>query len=220
MRSATANGGAPTSASAGESAPVKITIPGLEIVSMTLTLVGDSPLIVHRFSEKARKMMRDKQTGAATQKKAAKDIFLDYCESMYWLSPMPESPTEDDVARATFGFPTIAFKAAAADAALRGADLKKTDVLASFHIPGEFLRIIGKPTMREDVARVGMGTADLRHRGQFFPWSVEVPVRFNRRMITAEQVVNLFNIAGFSTGVGEWRPQKKGSYGMFHVEVA
>jgi hypothetical protein len=33
-----------------------------------------------------------------------------------------------------------------------------------------------------------------------------------------EQIVNLFNIGGFACGVGEWRPGKDGSNGMFHVE--
>lgn len=34
----------------------------------------------------------------------------------------------------------------------------------------------------------------------------------------AEQIVNLFNVAGFACGVGEWRPSKDGSFGTFHVE--
>jgi hypothetical protein len=32
--------------------------------------------------------------------------------------------------------------------------------------------------------------------------------------------VNLFNTAGFAIGVGEWRPQRDGSYGMFHIASA
>jgi hypothetical protein len=31
--------------------------------------------------------------------------------------------------------------------------------------------------------------------------------------------VNLFNVAGFAVGVGEWRPERDGSNGMFHVQT-
>ena len=71
--------------------------------------------------------------------------------------------------------------------------------------------------MREDVCRVGMGTADLRYRGQFDPWGVKVRVEINTAVISAEQVVNLFALAGFAVGVGEWRPERNGEYGRFRV---
>jgi hypothetical protein len=29
--------------------------------------------------------------------------------------------------------------------------------------------------------------------------------------------MNLLNTAGFAVGVGEWRPEKDGQYGMFRV---
>jgi hypothetical protein len=29
--------------------------------------------------------------------------------------------------------------------------------------------------------------------------------------------VNLFNTAGFGVGIGEWRSEKDGQHGMFHV---
>ena len=88
----------------------------------------------------------------------------------------------------------------------------------AFHVEGEMVEIIGPPpSMREDVARVGMGTADLRYRGEFTPWSVELTVKFNSGLMSAEQVVNLFETAGFAVGVGEWRPERDGPFGRFHV---
>lgn len=83
------------------------------------------------------------------------------------------------------------------------------------------VQIIGPaPAMREDVARVGMGTADLRYRGQFDPWGVRISVQLNTAVISAEQVVNLFNLAGFAVGVAEWRPERDGPYGRFRVAAA
>ena len=43
-----------------------IELPELRKVSVQIRLIGDSPLIVHRFGEKARKMMLDKQMGVAS----------------------------------------------------------------------------------------------------------------------------------------------------------
>jgi hypothetical protein len=74
------------------------------------------------------------------------------------------------------------------------------------------------PEMQEDMVRVGGGTADLRYRPIFHEWAVNLHIRVNARALTLEQLVHLFNQAGFSVGVGEWRPEKHGDKGMFHVE--
>lgn len=197
-----------------------VQIEGIQIATATLRLVGDSPLIVHAWSDKAKKMMLDKQMKKSTRGREAKDPFEDFCDSMYWLSPKPKHPTMEDVKTAKFGFPTVAFKASAVDGAfLAGVTAKKTTGRASFHIDGEMAEIISPnpPEMREDMVRVGMGTADIRYRGEFKDWSVLLNIRYNKNAMSLEQIVNLFNYGGFGVGVGEWRPAKDGSYGMFHV---
>ena len=72
--------------------------------------------------------------------------------------------------------------------------------------------------MREDMVRIGMGTADLRYRGEFKNWATTLTIRYIPFAISMEQIINLFNVGGFSCGVGEWRPEKGGSFGMYHVE--
>lgn len=183
-----------------------VAVPELKIQGMEVTLVGDSPLICHRWSEKAKKQMLDKQMKKAVGAKEAKDPERDYKESLY---PSPDGKG--------FGFPSVAFKAAAVDAATFVDGAKKTELRGAFHIEGELVKIEGKPTPRQDMVRVGMGTADLRYRGEFKQWKAKLRVRYNAAAISAEQIVNLFTTAGFAVGVGEWRPQRDGSYGMFHV---
>lgn len=193
-------------------------IPGIRTETISVKLIGDSPLIMHAWSHKAKQEMLDKQMKKATSGKEAKDPFIDFCDSMYWLSERPEKPTMEDVMKAKFGFPTLAFKAAAVDAGYQQGVLKvKTTARGAFHIIGEFAEIEGLPEMREDMVRIGMGTADIRFRGEFKNWSTVLHIKYNPQAISAEQIVNLLNYGGFGCGVGEWRPQKDGSYGTFHV---
>lgn len=182
-----------------------VDIPSIEIKTYTLHIVGDSPLICHAWSKKAKQEMLDKQMGKARSKKEPKDPHRDYEEAFYRL---PDGRA---------GFPTIAFKAAAVNAASQVAGLTKVFLRGAFHTVGELVAIDGTPRMREDMVRIAMGTADIRYRPEFPAWSVELMVRVNTRSITLEQLIHLFNQAGFSAGVGEWRPERDGQYGMFHV---
>lgn len=191
----------------------------VSVKTIVLKIVGDSPLITHAWSEKAKKQMRDKQMGeaAANRKKDPKDPELEFRQAMY-LTDEQGNPAEDG----TPAVPTIMFKCAAVDAATQLAGVTKVFLRGAFHVIGQLVPIQmpdgSEPILREDMVRVGMGTADLRYRPEFRDWWVELPVRFNTRAINVGQLIDLFNQAGFSTGIGEWRPQKDGQYGMFHVD--
>lgn len=187
-------------------AAMQIQLPELDIRVIDIHVVGDSSLIVHAWSEKAKKQMLDKQMGVASAGREAKNPQRDFEESLYHH---PEGG---------YGFPAIAFKNAAVEACTSlGKSVTKVAARQAFHVVGELVKIDGTPTMREDMVRVGMGTADLRYRGEFVEWSTTIRVRYNARVLSAEQVVNLFNTAGFAVGVGEWRSEKDGSHGLFHV---
>lgn len=201
---------------------VGIELPALEIGLMEVVLIGDSPLIVHAWSQKAKKEMLDKQMKKAKSAKEAKDPKADFAAAMYRLGD------------GGYGFPSVAFKNAAVTAGTSVAGLTKIQARQAFHILGEdadiegafdgsksrvnLVRIEGgEPAMREDMVRVGMGTADLRYRPEFSEWRAKILVRYNQNVLSESQILNLLNVAGFAVGVGEWRPEKDGQYGMFHV---
>lgn len=195
----------------------------IDIRMAEITVVGDTPLIVHKWSEKAKREILDKQMKVTkTKGKDAKSPVADFIDSLYWLEGEPDERTEDGfekaVGAAKFGFPATAFKAAAVAAGYRSGVLKNmVTANGAFHIIGEMVEIKGIPHMREDMVRVGMGTADIRFRGEFDTWSASFTIRYNAAVFSLEQIVNLFNLGGFACGIGEWRPERGGVYGMFHV---
>jgi hypothetical protein len=182
-----------------------VNLPKLDLRTMKISLVGDSSLLCNRFSEKAKQQMLDKQMKKAKQGKEAKDPEQCFRDSLYHL------PGEK------FGFPTIAFKGAAVDACTHVDGITKVEARGAFHVLGEYAEIKGKPQPHTATVRIGMGTTDIRIRGEFPEWSTELTVRYNANTLQPEQIINLFNVAGFAIGVGEHRPQKDGSNGMFHV---
>lgn len=201
-----------------ETQGMTVAIPRIDTRTMQLRLIGDSPLISHAWSQKAIEMMLAKQMKKAKTAKDAKDPWSDFCESLYWLSAKPEKPTEADVTKAEFGFPCVAFKAAAVGACRFSEGIKMTEARGAFHVSGELVKIESDPPkMRQDMVRIAMGTADVRFRGEFTQWAATITVAYNAAALSPEQIVNLFNLAGFGVGVGEWRPEKDGSYGRFHV---
>ena len=203
----------------------EINIPAIDIRTVTIKIIGDTPLIMHKWSEKAKREILDKQMKKAKAKgHEAKAPVEDFINSMYWLEGEPSKKTEkgfaDAIANgARFGFPATAVKAAAVSAAYRAEIVKnKVGMNGAFHIPQEFVEIHGVPQMRVDMVKIGMGTADIRFRGEFPVWWSEFVVRYNAGILSLEQLINMINLGGFACGIGEWRAEKGGTYGSFHVD--
>lgn len=198
-------------------------LPALDLQDMHVTIIGDTPLIVHAWSEKAKRIMLDKQTKAATRGREAKDPREDFNSSIYRL------------ADGRHGIPAVGLKNAGVTACTSIGAITKVAARQAFFIMGEratgegsfegsttsnaLVPLLGlnPPIMREDLVRVGMGVADLRYRAEYFPWACEFVVRFNKRVLSPEQIINLLDTAGFAVGLHEWRPERDGDHGRFHV---
>lgn len=202
----------------------------LDIRPVKLRVVGDSPLIMHAWSEKAKRMMLEAQQGKSKGKsKDAKNPVEDFINSMYWLTEKPTEYTEEAFEKAIekgarFGFPVTGFKQAAISAAYRmGWSKDKVSLRGAFFIESDENGMIeiksDAPKLREDMVKVGMGTADLRYRGEFDNWSADLVINYNANgPYSLDAIINIINAGGYICGVGEWRPEKDGQFGMFHVE--
>lgn len=186
----------------------------IQTTKVKIPIRGTTPLIVHRFSEKAKKAMLDAMQGKKSPKQA-KDPEAEYEAAFYRLK---------DGER--YGFPAIGFKQAMVSATrFFGKDVSMVLVRQTVFVHGEegedqpLIPIDGTPHMREDVVTVGRGGHDLRYRPEFPEWSATVPVEFVTATFTLDSVVSLIEAAGLGVGVGEWRPEKNGDFGQFTVDT-
>ena len=218
-----------------------ITIQPVEKLTAEITIVGETPLIMHCWSEKAKRQLLEAQQGKSVgKKKAYKNPVKDFIESMYWLDGQPEIPegaTEEDCVKifddaiakgARFGFPAVAIKKAATSAAYRqGWTKDKVTANGSFWLLGienpEFVEIQTDepPVMREDMVKISNGVADIRYRGEFRNWKCRCKISYLKNgVFSLENIISMINLGGFSCGLGEWRTEKGGISGSFRVQTS
>lgn len=186
-----------------------LSIPMIDKRVITFSIKGTVPLIVHKFSEKARKMMMDIMQ-KKVKVKELKNEEQEYLNSLYFF---------EDGKRT--GFPAVGFKAGMVRAA-KQTSMNMTDARGMFHViadEGDLIEIKGTYKMRSDMVRVANGGADIRFRAEYPEWTAKIKVIYNATSISSEQIANLINIAGFSCGIGEWRPEKcnAGNFGMYEL---
>jgi len=174
-------------------------------IQVTVQAMGESPLVSHQWSEKAKKMIRDKQQKKARAAKEAKDPEAEFNAARYL-----DADGRDCVL-------AKAFKGAIVSAARFDEDWKMTVLRGAIFVEGDLLPLeYERMENIEDVVRV-QNSADLRYRPYYFGWSTVLTISYNKSVISEEQVVDLIKQAGFAVGVGEGRPEKDGQNGRFEV---
>ena len=195
-----------------------------------LWIVGDTPLITHAWSHKAKLEMLQKQVKATKGGKEARDPEADFVSSLY---EMGKDASGNDI----FGFPATGVKNCILSAAHKDKGIARSSVMAALWIAADMVRVRpalagaicdmplvrifgGAPEMREDMVKIGSGLnkiANLAYRGQFTRWGMQIKGRFNPAVITAPALAFLIQESGLASGLGEWRNERKGMFGAFHL---
>lgn len=212
-----------------------IEIKPIQMKTVQVTIEGDTPLIMHAWSEKAKRMMLEAQQGKKKGKaKEYKNPVADFITSMYWLEGMPDIDGKDEEEcmelfeeaienGAKFGFPITALKQAALSAAFRfGYSKNKVSLQGVFFIETDYgdklLIESDTPVMREDMVKLATGVADIRYRGEFRNWKTTFRLKYNENGgYSLENIINIINAGGIACGLGEWRVEKDGDFGRYHV---
>ena len=193
-----------------------VTIPEPDLRMISVDVVGLSPLIVNRWSEKAQRQIEDTQAHAVkATKKPPRDPEAEFKASMYRLP------------NGGHGFPAAAFKKAAVSACRLIDGLAMTQARLLFVCPQDFVEIEAPtpklpkgsewPAMDARPVRLANGSADMRYRAAYWPWSCRLEVRYNAGATSAEQIVNLLALAGECIGIGELRPERGDNHGRFEL---
>ncbi len=187
----------------------KVLIKKLSLKRINVRIEGITELVVHAWSEKARNQLLANQQGGKKRLREKRDPEAEFEAARYRLSDGSD------------GIPLVALKAAIVGAAHKDLGVPKVSVQKAIFIDGDegaLIRIeADPPLMREDIVRVGMGSADLRYRPQYDPWALNVKLTYDTDILNAETIFNLIERAGFGGGLGEWRPEKGGEWGRFRV---
>jgi len=202
-------------------------------------VIGTSPLIISKFSEKAKRTMLGAQQGE-TQVREKRDPIREFNDAMYRFA-------DSDKAGSGFGIPAVSFKEATVGAAryYKGISMKEVRQYMFFRgtwssiekqylipilpqddlwandppIDTETGEIYPFPRIREDVVRLAGASrsADLRYRPEFIGWRVNLFVTYVQSCISRNSVLNMINAGGMGVGVGEWRPERRGEFGTYTV---
>jgi len=193
---------------------VVVTPPKLR--ELRFPIAGIAPYVQHKFSAKAKAMMRAKQEAGSTGKKGkqreAKDFDAAYKGAMHISE------------EGWHGIPASAFRAAMISACrLIGFRMTLAKLCVSVIADGfdaddntPLVKITkGEPHYNELHVRLETGVADIRPRPMWNPgWEAVVRIMFDADQFTPTDVTNLLARVGLQVGIGEGRPDSKKSAGM------
>lgn len=202
-------------------------------------VIGTSPLIISKFSDKAKLQMLATQQNE-TVVREPRDPHREFEAAMYRFAAQ-------DQGGAGWGIPAVSFKEATVGSAryYKGISMKEVRQYLFFRgvwssierkylvriLPQEDLwandppidpetgEVTEFPRNREDVVRLAGAnhSADLRYRPEFIAWRANLFVTYVQSCISRNSVVNMINAGGMGVGVGEWRPERRGESGTYRV---
>lgn len=177
-------------------------------------LVGVSPIILYRMSQKAKRelLMPKGRSNTATRAQSLKhDPIAEFVEAPYRLPPDSQ---------ALLCHLATAFKSAIRNCAVDMPGASKAQIGRMLYVEGEHVPIFGVPKLHMSIVRcAGIAkTPDVRTRCILPTWACELSIVFMRPTLTLDNVAHLVAGAGLMQGVGDWRPEKgSGTYGQFRL---
>lgn len=215
----------------GNQAPrkkIEVSIPPLEQAEMRLMLIGDRPLLVNNKLNVAE-AISDRYSGPGKSAAVAPATVTpdeQYAQAFY-VMPDTKHPAPDP--RGRYGVPASGIKKCFCKA-IRTTGITDNTTIGlignSFWImeDGGGLCLLKFERLEQDVRAVNIGSGaktvpQMRSRPIFHGWSVELRIKYNKKVIGPDQIVNLAMHAGQYIGLCEMRAEKRqGQCGGFVVK--
>lgn len=186
-----------------------------------ISIVGTTPLVLHKFSEKAKATIKATQEAGSQGRKGKTREARDFEANFQAARHLAKAGWD--------GFPASAIRNALISACrtvgfrMTLAKLSLFCVADGFSEDGTGLVRItkGEPHMDIRAARNANGGTDLRARPMWEPgWEATVTLRWDADQFSAADVANLLSRAGIQVGLGEGRPDSHMSAGVGWGEFA
>ena len=194
----------------------QVTISPTNIKTACFEIEGTAPLVIHRFSQKAKagllqKIKEGSTSGSKKKQHAPTDTDDTYNAARY-------------VSREGWDGFNVSSIRCALISACRLVGFKMTLAKLSVFVIADgrdatepefgLIRIYGKPRKTEMVARVETGQPYVTVRPFYDEWRAKIRIQFDADQFTLQDVSNLLSRAGTQVGIGEGRPDSKNSAGM------
>jgi len=185
----------------------------LEMAAITLGIIGKTPILPHRFADKARRqlLLPGKRVNRAGLESMIKhDVPHEYRQSLY--------KNRDTTTPAMFHLPGGMIVKAMASAALDMSGATKAKTLRLISVSPQ-INLFGLPFLHMAMVRQdGPGKVpDVRTRACFPDWACVVTIEFPAHAFSGREIFNLLAAAGHVAGFGDWRQERGGQMGKFEV---
>jgi hypothetical protein len=196
-----------------QSGPITITAPKIE--TFQIPIRGTSPLIINKFSAKARAAMMATQEAGSTAKSKKNREPKDFDAIGQSARHISQEGWD--------GIHAAAFRNAAISACRAAGFVMTKAKLAIFIDPDGFdaddktplVRITeGEPEIIVSPCRNQTGVIDLRPRPTYYPWAAVLTISHDADILSQTDVANLIARVGCQVGIGEGRPDSKQSAGQ------
>ena len=192
----------------------RIVIKAAKFEHATVTIRGTTPLVLHKFSQKAQQSIIATQEAGSQSRKGKAHQARNFQELFMNARHIAKAGWD--------GIPANAFRNAMISAC-RTVGFKMTIAKMSIFVRADgfdnegtgLVRITkGEPFMHQGPGRNANGSIDMRSRPMWEAgWEAVVTLRWDADQFSSSDVVNLLARAGMQVGVGEGRPDSKMSAG-------
>lgn len=189
----------------------------IEISEITFRLLGITPLICNRQSEKAKHSLllpEPRKNKAQREQTLKHEPLVEFRASPYRNRDASE-PT-------LLHMPGGMFKKCLSQAAIDIPGASKAQIGRLVSLVSTQINLYGVPHLRADMVRqAGMTrTPDVRFRACLPEWACEVTYSYVASVITPNSIANLLSAAGVICGIGDYRVEKgAGDFGKFRIAV-
>ena len=190
---------------------------------LTVHIVGDTDIVINKISDPAAREMIAKRKGKANSIEKPNE-WEEIITSIHWRDGKPtefsEKAMKEALKKNAPCITTFGLKKSFGEAVVRlGIDTYSTKFDASVNILGSGGLVPIKFTehyIDEKLMSPKKGSPVLVHLNRFRGWSADIQLSFIDSVYSAEQLLNVINLAGFGIGIGSGR--RSCGYGRYHVE--